>query len=216
MRRGLRPNTTERRVGDSPLSIPVTNRNPVVLIHGIGDTSILFARLCPFLQARGWETHSFNLVPNNGDAALEMLAQQVGSYIESTFRREQTVDLVAFSMGGLVARYYVQRLAGLTRVQRLITISAPHRGTLTAFFRWNAGARQMRPSSDFLQDLNKDKQMLKHIRFTTIWSPLDLIIVPSTSSVMAEARSVRVNVLAHALMMRDRRVLQLVQQALSD
>jgi triacylglycerol lipase len=204
------------RTGSRLKTTPAANRNPVVLIHGIDDTSILFARLRPFLQTRGWVTHSFDLVPNNGDAELETLAQQVGSYIESTFRREQTVDLVAFSMGGLVARYYVQRLAGLTRVRRLITISAPHRGTLTAFFRWNAGARQMRPSSDFLQDLNKDKQILNHIRFTTIWSPFDLMIVPPASSVMPEARSVRVNVLAHALMMRDLRVLRLVQQALSD
>ena len=188
--------------------------HPVVLIHGIDDTSVLFKRLQPYLQERGWLTQSVDLVPNNGDAGLDQLAQQVGDLIDRHFPAKQTIDLVAFSMGGLIARYYVQRLNGLARVDRLITISTPHRGTLTAFFRWNVGARQMRPGSTFLRDLDTDRHLLKHIRFTTIWSPLDLMIIPAVSSAIPEARSHRINVLAHPLMLRDTRVLRTVEQAL--
>ena len=189
-------------------------RNPVVLLHGLDDTSRLFDRLGPFLEKRGWKVYDLDLIPSNGDAGLDMLGEQVATYVDKTFCRQEPLDLVGFSMGGLVARYYLQRLAGLRRVQRLITISSPHQGTWTAFLRANAGARQMRPASKFLRELNSDRHILKKIRFTSIWSPLDLMIVPASSSCVREAHSIRVNVVAHALMMRDARVLQLVKKAL--
>ena len=55
------------------------------------------------------------------------MARQVHAYIESTFNPGEVVDLVGFSMGGLIARYYVQRLAVMGRVSRLVTISSPAR-----------------------------------------------------------------------------------------
>jgi triacylglycerol lipase len=188
--------------------------NPVVLIHGIDETLTTFDRLGPFLEKRGWAVHGFDLAPNNGDAALEKLAGQLACYTRGIFPGEQVFDIVAFSMGGLVARYFLQRMSGLKRVRRLITISTPHRGTCTAFFRWNTGARQMRPGSEFLQNLNADVQILTRIPFVSIWSPLDLMIVPAISSAIPAARSVRVSVPVHALMLRDRRVLRCVEEAL--
>ncbi len=38
-------------------------------------------------------------------------------------------------MGGVVSRYYLQRLGGLARVRRFVTISSPHHGTVTAYLR---------------------------------------------------------------------------------
>jgi triacylglycerol lipase len=192
----------------------VTNSNPLILIHGIDDSVILFEPLKAFLQGRR-TIHYFDLVPNNGEVGLEKLAGQVATYISNQFCGRVKLDLVGFSMGGLVARYYIQRMSGLGRVQRLITVSTPHRGTWTAFLRWNTAARQMRPGSEFLEDLNKDSEVLRRIQFTSIWTPFDLMIVPAASSVMPEARSIPINVLAHPLMMRDARALRLVEQALA-
>jgi len=99
-----------------------------------------------------------------------------------------------------VARYYVQRVAPLDRVERLVTVSSPpHAARGRGFLRNNKGARQMRPGSNFLKDLDEYRERLKRVRFTSIWNPLDLMIVPATSSVIAEARSVRVHVAAHPL-----------------
>jgi triacylglycerol lipase len=188
------------------------DRNPVLLIHGIDDTVVLFRRLRPYLEERGWRVHDLDLVPNNGAAGLDELALQVRSYVKAHFSGE--FDLVGFSMGGIVARYYVQRLAEPGRVRRLVTISSPHRGTWTGFLRNNKGARQMRPGSEFLRALHAERHKLEGVRFTSIWNPFDLMILPARSSVVAEARSVPVKVAAHPLMMRDRRVMGLVEEAL--
>jgi triacylglycerol lipase len=188
--------------------------NPVLLIHGIDDTDRLFRRMIPWLQSKGIPVHSLNLIPNNGDAGIDELARQLSAFVGTAVPAGQFIDLVGFSMGGLVARYYLQRLGGLERVQRFIAISSPHNGTWTAFLRRNPGARQMRPGSDFLKDLNRDAAILNRIQSTTIRTPFDLMIIPSSSSELAAARSIRVNVAAHPLMVRDRRVLEWVHRLL--
>jgi len=189
---------------------------PVILIHGIDDTVRLFRRMQPFLEQRGFSVHSFNLTPNDGKASLGALAGQVESYVRERLRTGEAFDIVGFSMGGLVGRYYVQRLGGMARVRRFITIAAPHRGTWTAYFRNNPGAREMRPGSPFLKDLERDADSLAGLSFTSIWTPLDLMIVPSTSSRLRVGRSIPVPSLAHPLMARNAKVLRLVESILRD
>jgi triacylglycerol lipase len=191
-------------------------QNPVVLVHGIDDTAALFRRMKPYLEHEGLPVHSLNLVPNNGKADLAELARQLDSFVRVNFTTDQAIDMIAFSMGGLVARYYLQRLGGIDRVRRFVTIATPHRGTWTAFLRANPGARDMRPGSRFLEDLNRDVEMLDRISFTSIWTPLDLMIVPANSSRVAAGRPIRVRTLAHPLLVRDPRVLRLVLKILSD
>ncbi|NEQ18968.1 MAG: triacylglycerol lipase [Microcoleus sp. SIO2G3] len=190
-------------------------RNPVLLVHGIYDTGRVFDQMIPYLKQRGWTVYDLDLVPNNGNMGLDTLAQQVADYIDGTFEPEQPVDLVGFSMGGIVSRYYVQRLGGINRVQRFITISSPHHGTWIAYCREGIGCIQMRPDSVLLQDLNRDAGMLKQIDFTSIWTPYDLMIVPATSSQMSVGREVIVPVLNHAWMLTDSRSLAAVAQALA-
>ena len=113
-----------------------------------------------------------------------------------------------------MARYYVQRIGGLNRVQRLITISTPHRGTWTAYFLRRKGVRQMRPGSTFLRDLESDSESLNGLRFTSIWTPTDLMILPARSSVLPEAKMVRHVVSYHARMASNERVMQSVERAL--
>jgi triacylglycerol lipase len=188
---------------------------PVLLLHGIGDTSAVCARLRRYLANHGREVHTLDLTPSDGASGLEALAGQVLSYVEQKFPSDQPVDLVGFSMGGIVARYYLQRLGGLARVRRFVTIASPHRGTWMAYFRRTTGARQMRPRSALLRDLDHEPGTLAGLDFTSIWSPFDLTILPATSSVIPEARCLRVAVWAHAWMIRDPRVFALVEQALA-
>ena len=189
---------------------------PVLLVHGFGDTTRLFRRMASHLERAGREVHCFDLVPNNGAEGLERLAMQIAKYVGERFKPEQKFDLVGFSMGGIVSRFYVQRLGGIERVLRIVTISSPHRGTWTAWLRGNAGVRQMRPNSEFLRELNQDCAMLERARFVSIWTRFDLMIVPARSSVLPVGRSIQIEALAHPLMVRDRRVLRLVETILMD
>ncbi|MEC4813711.1 MAG: triacylglycerol lipase [Scytonema sp. PMC 1069.18] len=190
-------------------------RNPVLLVHGIFDTGRVFDKMIPYLKQRGWILYDLDLVPNSGRIGLDELAQQVANYIDATFDPEQPIDLVGFSMGGIVSRYYVQRLGGINRVQRFVTISSPHHGTWIAFCNRGLGCIQMRPDSALLQDLNQDVEVLKQLNFTSIWTPYDLMIVPANSSQMPVGRNAIVPVLNHAWMLTDSRSLAAVAEALA-
>ena len=85
-------------------------RNSVLLIHGIDDTGAVFNQMASYLRQLGWSVHTLDLVPNNGAVGLDILAQQIADYVVKTFAPEEPIDLVGFSMGGIVSRYYVQRL----------------------------------------------------------------------------------------------------------
>jgi hypothetical protein len=168
-----------------------------------------------YLRQRGLSVYTVDLVPNNGAEVLDKLAQQVANYINAIFTPEQPLDLVGFSMGGIVSRYYIQRLGGIERVQRFISISSPHKGTVIAYGSWLPGCVQMRPNSHFLEDLNSDVQMLKKINFTSIWTPYDLMILPATSSQLGIGKEVTLPVLLHPLMLTDTRSLEIVAEALT-
>ncbi|MEH2176254.1 esterase/lipase family protein [Nostoc sp.] len=197
------------------MNIENQQRNPVLLIHGIDDTEAVFYRMAAQLRLQGWSVYSLNLVPNNGDVGLDELAKQVADYVTATFAPEQRLDLVGFSMGGIVSRYYVQRLGGINRVQRFITISSPHYGTVVAYGSRRPGCLQMRPDSIFLKDLNSDAVMLEQLDFTSIWTPYDLMIVPANSSQMPVGSQVIVPVTLHPWMLTDSRSLAVVTAALT-
>ena len=186
------------------------DRPPVVLIHGIDDTAAKFDLMQAHLQAQGWDTYAPSLTPNNGEAGLDVLAQQVVEFIETQVPAEQPIDLIGFSMGGIISRYYLQRLGGDRRVRRFITIASPHRGTWLAYGRWGAGVVQMRPDSPFLQELNEDDRWFENCEVTVIWTPYDLMIVPADSSTLPRAKNYQIPVAVHAWMVSDRRCLETV------
>ncbi|MEM9063956.1 MAG: hypothetical protein AAGB51_00535 [Planctomycetota bacterium] len=71
------------------------------------------------------------------------------------------VDVVAISMGGLVARLAAEdpalhnREGKRLRIKRLFTLATPHRGaTLAEHIRPDKAAADVRPGSSFLEDLN--------------------------------------------------------------
>ncbi len=189
-------------------------KNPVVLVHGIKDDARKMERMAQHLRAEGWTAHTLSLTPSWGQVGLDELAGQLAAFVQTTFPEEEKIDLVAFSMGGIVARYYVQRLGGIDHVERFVTISSPHHGTWFAHLLPNAGGRQMRPRSDFLRDLNRDSQMLTRLRFTSIWTPLDLIILPPRSSRLRVGSERIIWMPAHPLMVWHRRCCRAVADAL--
>jgi triacylglycerol lipase len=195
----------------------MSERNPVLLIHGLNDTTRVFKQMSVYLTNLGWMVHRINLTPNNGTARLENLANQVSHYIDKTFATGQPIDLVGFSMGGIVTRYYLQRLGGVGRVQRYISISAPNNGTFAAYGLNLPGIVQMRPNSSFLQELNRDAvEILGKLKTTVMWTPFDLMILPAQSSQIPLGKELTVPVLLHPWMLSDHRIMAAVARALSE
>jgi triacylglycerol lipase len=72
----------------------------------------------------------------------------------------------------------------------------------------------MRPRSDFLRDLDRDADALRRVGFTSLWTPLDLTILPAKSSVVPAADCRRVWGITHNTMILQPRCKKAVLEAL--
>lgn len=192
---------------------------PLLVVHGLWDSLTRIDPLVQGLRARGIErVLGFDLLPSSGRAPITELARQVAEQADA-LRREsgaQQIDLLGFSMGALAARCYLQQGGGRTHVRRFISISGPHAGTLTAFALPFAGVRDMRPGSALLRALEADADPYGSVEVHCIYTPLDLMIVPASSSILRGARSIhRVPIPLHRWMIRDPRVLDLAARLLT-
>ena len=191
---------------------------PVLLVHGIDDTGRRFAHLKAYLMARGLpRVCAMDIIPADASISIQSMAAQVQ---QAALAVEQTassgkIDIVAYSMGTLAVRYFIQRLGGKNQVRRFISIAGPHHGTLAAWLRQNEGCRQMRPGSAFLKEINSDRQPWGEVAVYSFWLLLDLMIFPSITSILPGARNRAFLVAAHPLTVSDKRVMQAVWQALT-
>jgi triacylglycerol lipase len=194
-----------------------TLENPigrVVLVHGFLENGATFRTLKKRLEQQNIQCIVPKMRPSDGRGGLEGLAQRLKQDIEAAYGTEQPISIVAFSMGGLVSRYYLQNLDGAARCDKLFTISSPHQGTGAAWCYPTKGAEQMRPGSQFLTDLNKTQSKLEEMPVVSYRTPMDLIILPPTNSVWERAENLEFNVILHPLMLSSNAVLTDIEQRL--
>jgi triacylglycerol lipase len=187
---------------------------PTILVPGWMDNARTLKVLANALNKAGQRAHVCSPQPSDLSMPIPEMAAALAADIDATFGAEMPVNLFGFSMGGLIGRFYLQKMEGWRRVQRFVTVATPHNGTILARFAHRLGAKQMRPNSAFLKELNGDLAPLRQIDFTSIWSPLDLMIVPNKSSLMPIGRMRRVMSPAHVLMPYDPQVHHAVIDAL--
>ncbi len=188
----------------------------VVLVHGFMENGMTFKMLQRRLEKRGCEVFVPRLRHTDGRGGLEKLALHLKLDIDEKFGPKQPISIVAFSMGGLVSRQYLQNLGGAARCENLITISSPHHGTKAAFLYPSLGAEDMRPGSPFLAELQRTQDRLGNIQVTSYRTPMDLVILPPASSVWDRAENLEYPVLLHPLMLNSNRVLTDIERRLVD
>ncbi|CAL9476858.1 hypothetical protein SUDANB145_02945 [Streptomyces sp. enrichment culture] len=155
------------------------NRPPVVLLHGFIDNRSVFVLLRRSLAQHGrQQVESLNYSPLTCD--IRTAAELLGRHLEDICERtgKDQVDIVGHSLGGLIARYYVQRLGGDRRVRMLVTLGTPHTGTRVApLANAHPIVRQMRPGSPVIEELARPAPGCR-TRFVSFWSDLDPLMVP--------------------------------------
>lgn len=148
---------------------------PVVLVHGIADNRSAFTILRRTLRRRGFgRIVTVNYSPLTSDVrkAAADLADQVERVCQQS-GYEQVV-LVGHSLGGIIARYYVQCLAGDARVSTLVTLGSPHAGSQLARMAPLLVGRQLRPNSELMRELAGPARC--STRFVTIYSDQDAVV----------------------------------------
>jgi pimeloyl-ACP methyl ester carboxylesterase len=160
---------------------PLAARIPVLLVHGLVDNRSVFTVMRHSLRRRGFaQVCSWNYSPLLSDVARG--AADLGEHIERICAQtgHERVHVVGHSLGGLIARYHVQRQGGDRRVAALVTLGTPHQGSIWAHVVPTPLVRQLRPGSPVLRELAAPVRHCR-TRITAIYSNLDEMVVPTSS-----------------------------------
>lgn len=125
----------------------------VVLVHGLGRTDRSMARLAEALQEAGFATCNQEY-PSRKKTVPE-LSVYVANAVERVNRQGyDTVHLVTHSLGGILARYWLQR-ADLPGQGRVVMLSPPNHGSEVidafgdqAWFQWVMGPAALELATD--------------------------------------------------------------------
>ena len=128
----------------------------VVLVHGFLAAPAVFDPLRHRItEELGWATRAFGYA---SFADFEATAQRFAEALESQVPAASELTLVGHSLGGLLARWYVEELGGAERVRRVVTISTPHHGTRAARLAPFGMGASILPGSDVITRLAQRRE----------------------------------------------------------
>jgi len=169
------------------MGIKLVSPFPLVLVHGLWDSPNIFKPLKKRLAPFGIEIFSPHLPHRLGRTPLEVLAEDLQDQISARFGPEQALNVLGFSMGGVVLRCWLQLLGGDQRTKLFVSLGSPQKGTLTALPapRWLLpGIADMQPGSPLLQILNSAPSALQNVECHSFYCLLDAMVVPSWLGVL--------------------------------
>lgn len=156
---------------------------PILLVHGIIDNHAIFTVMEYALRRHGFQTlsrYDYGVLTQNIPRAAVRLGAAIDELSAAT--GYERVHVIGHSLGGLIARYYVQRLGGDQHVHTLVTLGTPHQGTQLA---WAAPllplVRQLTPDSPVIQELAAPAQGCR-TRFVAFYSDIDHLVVPGRNA----------------------------------
>ncbi len=198
---------------------PLAARTPVLLVHGLVDNWSVFSVMRRSLRRRGFaHVCGWNYSPLLDDVARG--AADLGAHIEHVCEETgyDRVHVVGHSLGGLIARYHVQRQGGDRRVQPLVTLGTPHSGSVLAHVGATPLIRQLRPGSRVFRELAEPAPACR-TRITAVYSDLDQVVLPTASGRCDHpdlgARNVLVRGIGHMSLPRHRTVVDEVAATLA-
>ena len=198
-----------------------TAETPILLVHGIVDNHSIFTLLQRALRRRGFATVSsfdYGLLTRDIPAAAQLLGEAIEKLAaDSGYER---VHVVGHSLGGLIARFYVQRLGGDARVHTLVTLGTPHQGTeLARPLRRLPLLDQLSPESRLIRELAEPAAGCT-TRFVVFYSDIDHLVWPSRNARLdhpdLQVRNIPVRRVGHLSMPNNGQVAFRIASALAE
>ena len=191
----------------------MNRNNPLILVHGLWNTPYLFDTICNILSNNNISVYCPSLPHKCGRISLPDLAVDLEIYIKSTFDSSTNIDVLGFSMGGLILRYWLQKLGGSLQTNRFFSIGTPHFGTFTADlvpFSWLEGIADMKTNSSFLRYLNEDVSLLKNVQCYSYGCSSDLMVIPYSNSFLPFGAARKIPVLTHRSLITSRKSISIL------
>ncbi|MEM9073540.1 MAG: alpha/beta fold hydrolase [Myxococcota bacterium] len=157
----------------------LSERGVVVFVHGFLAAGPVFDPLSKQVRAAGFGALDLTYGPFRD---FESVASELKALIDDEVPAGIPVTLVGHSLGGLLARWYLQVLGG--DAARLITMATPHAGTLAGRGFPSALVTALRPGSRILRRLGTSAGDVPHV---AIFGEGDTVVSLESAGVLEDA-----------------------------
>ncbi len=194
---------------------PVPKKTPpVILLHGLFQNRACWLYLRLRLRLRGVRSlHAINLPPWKD---IESLTERVAIKVDELRLASgcDRVHLVGHSLGGIVARNYLQLRGGAAKVDRCILIAVPNGGSKLAALALSPLATILLPGSELLARLAA-APLPAAARLTTLHSRHDNIVLPAESALLPGAEDLELAGIGHTTLLYHPRTVKLLADLLA-
>lgn len=132
------------------------NAKAAILIHGLYNNAAAWLYLARVLERAGYEvsTYTYSSYGPQPEEIVSGLDRHIRQVTDNS--PDCRPLLLGHSLGGLLARRWLQTPENAGRITALITLGTPHRGSKVAALGSGPLARHLLPGSDFLRTLQAD------------------------------------------------------------
>tara|TARA_B100000700_G_scaffold327432_1_gene441993 strand:- start:36 stop:626 length:591 start_codon:yes stop_codon:yes gene_type:complete len=176
------------------------NKRKLVLVHGLWNSPKLFFKLINYLNYYELQCFAPSLPHSYGKVSLNKLAYNLNKLIISECGNNDQIDLLGFSMGGIVSRLWLQDYEGYKRINKFISVGSPQKGTLTAnifFPLMFQGISDMAIYSKLIKQLDKNSSFLTKVKCISYFSYWDLMVFPGWRAYLPYGEIYPINVFFH-------------------
>lgn len=161
---------------------------PVLVIPGYGAPKFQTELVSRHLRSTGLDTISIALPwMAMGDMVRSAHIVEDQARLAIQERGVEKINLFGFSLGGLIAQYYLQELDGYPVLGRGAFVSSPYAGTYIGYLgAFSPAGRQVRPTSPLIRLLEQSRAR-EHLtgKCISIFVRWDGVIVPCVSSYLS-------------------------------
>ncbi len=191
----------------------MVTKKKIILVHGLWNSPKVFNKFKDSLIRKNFEVLIPNLPHDSGRTSIKVLSKNFNDYIKQNLEDDDEIDLLGFSMGGLISRIWLQDMDGWRRTKNFLSIGSPHIGTLTAQFipeKYFCGISEMKLGSKLTRELNINSQYLKRINCLSFFCFLDLMVFPGWKAVLPCGKSISVPVWTHKSLIKNQSSIEII------
>ena len=176
--------------GESVDPVAQDQQGPVLVVPGYGGSTDSVEPLIAALEQDGRDATVVELA-GDGTGDLRTQAEVLADAAEAAVARTgaESVDVVGYSAGGVIARLWVRDFGGASVARRVVTLGSPHHGTDVAGIAGDitpdscpTGCQQLSPNSELIRRLNAGDETPVGPVFVSVWTVFDDVVTPPETS----------------------------------
>tara|TARA_B100000900_G_scaffold376499_1_gene359286 strand:- start:293 stop:889 length:597 start_codon:yes stop_codon:yes gene_type:complete len=183
-----------------------SNNRPIVLIHGLWNTSNIFKTLSRKLDRYAIDYFAPTLQHDFGKVSIIDLTKLLNELIINKYGLDKEIDLLGFSMGGIIGSFWLKNFGGNKRTNKFISVGSPHKGTLTSQIIPSIplkGISEMKINSNLLKDLYASNNFLENVNCISFFTKWDLMVFPGWKAYLPKGHRYSLNILQHKNLIKN-------------